>query len=250
MTRPRTRVFPPGCEPSRFRPLSWSDDGRTLFFGIAKWEEKPAPPAKGETAPPKTSPEEPSTVEVWHWKDVLVMPYQKNNAAQLREAAHGGGLASLTRARSSSSGRTRRTNRCRRSSAPRSAYVAEWSRYAMNRTIGRPSADLYLQDIKTGARTKILDGIDDDFVQAGPSGEYLLFSCGTTTIGRSTWRRAPSSTSPRTSRPHSSTWSPIRPLLISRPSASPVGQRTMRLSCSTISMTFGRSRRTEQGAGG
>ena len=55
------------------------------------------------------------------------------------------------------------------------AIVAEWSKYAFNRTIGRPAADLYLADIATGARTKLKDNIDDDYVQASPGGKYLLF---------------------------------------------------------------------------
>ena len=165
--------FPAGLRTVPFRPLSWSDDGRTLFFGITKWEDKPAPAAKSEPSPPKTSAEETSTVEVWHWKDVLVMPYQKNNAAQLRkrnmEAAwhlDAGAFVQLGK-----DPVNEHVSPVRRAPV---AYVAEWSKYAMARTIGRPAADLYLQDLKTGARTKILDGIDDDFVQAGPSGKYLL----------------------------------------------------------------------------
>ena len=55
------------------------------------------------------------------------------------------------------------------------ATVAEWSKYAFNRTIGRPAADLYLVDVATGARTKIRDDIDDHYVQASPGGKYLLF---------------------------------------------------------------------------
>ncbi|MGB8958023.1 MAG: prolyl oligopeptidase family serine peptidase, partial [Candidatus Aminicenantales bacterium] len=166
--------FPAGLRTVPFRPLSWSDDGRTLFFGIAKWEEKPAPEAKSETIPPaKTPAEEPSTVEVWHWKDVLVMPYQKNNTAELRkrnmEAAwHLDAGAFVQLGQDPVNEQVSPVKR-----AP-VAYVAEWSKYAMARTIGRPAADLYLQDLKTGARTKVLDGIDDDFVQAGPSGKYLL----------------------------------------------------------------------------
>ena len=45
----------------------------------------------------------------------------------------------------------------------------------MERTIGRPSADIYLIDIETGARTKVKDGIDDQYLQASPGGRYLLY---------------------------------------------------------------------------
>ena len=55
------------------------------------------------------------------------------------------------------------------------AWVAEWSKYAFDRTIGRPAADLYLADITTGARTKLKDNINDRYVQASTGGKYLLF---------------------------------------------------------------------------
>ncbi len=55
------------------------------------------------------------------------------------------------------------------------AWAAEWSKYAMNRTIGRPAADIALVDVTTGARTPVRSSINDRFVQAGPSGKYLLF---------------------------------------------------------------------------
>jgi len=55
------------------------------------------------------------------------------------------------------------------------AWVAEWTKYAMDRTIGRPASDLYLQDITTGERTKLRDKVIDRYVQVGPAGKYLLF---------------------------------------------------------------------------
>ncbi len=57
-------------------------------------------------------------------------------------------------------------------------YVAEWSAYAMDRSIGRPAADLSLVDLATGARTPLKSGINDRFVQAGPAGKVLLFIDG------------------------------------------------------------------------
>jgi dipeptidyl aminopeptidase/acylaminoacyl peptidase len=55
-------------------------------------------------------------------------------------------------------------------------YVTNWSAYAMDRTIGRPSADLYLIDLANGERTKIKERLGNDFyVQQSPGGRYLLF---------------------------------------------------------------------------
>jgi dipeptidyl aminopeptidase/acylaminoacyl peptidase len=55
------------------------------------------------------------------------------------------------------------------------AYAMVWDTYAMDRSIGRPAADLYLIDVATGERTKIRDRIDDRFVQTSPGGRYVLF---------------------------------------------------------------------------
>jgi dienelactone hydrolase len=45
----------------------------------------------------------------------------------------------------------------------------------MERSIGRPGADLYLQDLATGERVLLLQNINDRYLQPSPGGEYLLF---------------------------------------------------------------------------
>ena len=55
------------------------------------------------------------------------------------------------------------------------AYAANWTGYAMERTIGRPAADVYLVDTGTGARTKVKDRVEDQYLQASPGGRYLLY---------------------------------------------------------------------------
>ncbi len=116
----------------------------------------------------------PSTVEIWHWNDVFVMPRQKLSAAQDRRrnllvARHldSGKLVQLGKDLVNEDVRPIRNTNL--------AWVAEWSKYAFDRTIGRPAADLYLADITTGARTRLRDGINDRFVQTSPGGKYLLF---------------------------------------------------------------------------
>ena len=48
----------------------------------------------------------------------------------------------------------------------------------MDRSIGRPAADLYVADLTTGARTKLKDNVNDRFAQVSPGGKYLLFLAG------------------------------------------------------------------------
>lgn len=182
------RSFPAGLRTVTFRRLAWSADGQTLFLGLAKWEDLPAPPAgakdgekPADKAPAKrpardgASPAtEASTVEIWHAKDVFVMPLQKNNAAQDRRRNM---LAAwhLATGKLVQLGQDLVNEQVTPIRGTGLASVAEWSRYAFNRTIGRPAADLYLADIATGARTRIKDNIDDSYLQASPGGKYLLF---------------------------------------------------------------------------
>jgi len=58
------------------RAPQWSEDGSTVYVGIARW------PAKIEV---KKSDEDPATVEVWHWQDVNVISEQKLTAARDRD---------------------------------------------------------------------------------------------------------------------------------------------------------------------
>jgi dipeptidyl aminopeptidase/acylaminoacyl peptidase len=181
--------FPVGMRIVPFRSPSWSQDGSVLFFGVAEWEDKVVPPERGEggtggegaagAATPErdsssTESVDSSTVDIWHWTDVFVMPWQKLHAAQDRErnmlaAWHvgSGGFVQL--------GQDPIVEDVTPIPASGLAFVAEWSRYAMERSIGRPGADLYLQDIRTGERTLLRENINDRYVQASPGGGYLLF---------------------------------------------------------------------------
>src|SRR5262245_8432823 len=95
---PTDSKFPAGPRTVAFRKPSWSDDGRVVFLGVANWNEKAAdskktttaadgagtgPVAKNETSTSKDAAkdeDEPPAVDVWHSRDVDVMPKQKINA--------------------------------------------------------------------------------------------------------------------------------------------------------------------------
>lgn len=166
--------FPKGMRTVSFRPLSWSDDGKVLFLGIAPWEEKIVLPEKEENDNSETEVEEPSTIEIWHWKDVFVMPWQKIHANEDRQR----NLLSawfIDSKKFVQLGQDPINERVVPIPHTGLASVLEWSKYAMARSIGRIGADLYLQDITTGKRTKLKDNINDRYVRAGASGNYLLF---------------------------------------------------------------------------
>jgi dipeptidyl aminopeptidase/acylaminoacyl peptidase len=113
-------------------------------------------------------------VDVWHWRDLDVMPKQKINARSdsqrnLLAAWHvePGSLTQLGHSLTEQVTPIKQQNL---------AWAADWKAYAFDRTIGRPAADLYLVDLATGDRTKIREKvIADYYVESSPSGRYLLF---------------------------------------------------------------------------
>jgi dipeptidyl aminopeptidase/acylaminoacyl peptidase len=177
--------FPDGQRIVTFRRPVWSDDGRTVFVGIGRWSEKIKDPAKdaqeGESASAKDKNadkdgEEAASVDVWHAKDIDVMPRQKINARSDRQrntlaAWH----VDTNRLVPLGSDVFERVTPIRHQ---RLAYAVNWTPYAMDRTIGRPAADVFLIDIDSGVRTKIKDRIEDQYLQASPGGRYLLFLQG------------------------------------------------------------------------
>ncbi len=182
--------FPSGMRTVSFRRLSWSDDGGAVFLGVATWDEKAAPPARGEKpsgaageadqASRKDKPaalavaDEPASVEIWHYADVFVMPRQKVSAAADRRR-NALAVVELDAGKLVQLGKDSINEQVTVIPHASLALVAEWSKYAMNRTIGRPSSDLYVADLGSGARTLLKADINDRFVQAGPAGKYVLF---------------------------------------------------------------------------
>jgi dipeptidyl aminopeptidase/acylaminoacyl peptidase len=185
--------FPVGRRTVSFRRPSWSDDGHVVFLGIAKWDDKPAMPGRTGSAGASgrrnggaagagangaatagESTDDTPTVDIWHWTDVMVMPRQKLSATadRRRNALAAWHLDSGAFVPLSTDPVNEQVTPIRHTS---SALVAEWSAYAMDRTIGRPAADLYVEDIATGARTKLKTDVNDRYGQISPNGRYLLF---------------------------------------------------------------------------
>jgi dipeptidyl aminopeptidase/acylaminoacyl peptidase len=172
--------FPAGMRVVSFRRPTWSDDGLTVFVGIARWDEKigPLPKPKtdngnGSAKDADKEPEEPANVDVWHARDVDVMPRQKVNARNDRQR-------NLLAAWHVASGRFVQLGKDFHERATplrkqKLAYVVRWPDYAMDRSIGRPAADIYLVSTEDGTRTKVKDRIEDQYLQASPNGKYLLY---------------------------------------------------------------------------
>ena len=180
--------FPPGMRTVSFRSPSWSDDGSIVFLGMARWNEK-APDVKstalassgngngdgaGATAKEVKDEDEPAAVDVWHAHDVNVMPKQKIGAKNDRQrnmlAAWHVEAARLVQLGKETDEQVTPIKH------QKVAYATNWAAYAMDRSIGRPMADLYLIDLATGDRTKVKERlVEDHYVQSSPGGRYLLY---------------------------------------------------------------------------
>jgi dipeptidyl aminopeptidase/acylaminoacyl peptidase len=169
--------FPAGMRTVAFRRPSWSHDGGIVFLGVARWQEKPASekkPAGNDAKEPAREEDEPAGVDVWHSRDVIVMPKQKIDARQERQrnllAAWHVDAERLTQLGQE------RDEQVTPLKYQKLGYVTNWAAYSMERTIGRPAADLYLIDLASGERVKIKERLSDDFyVRSSPGGRYLIY---------------------------------------------------------------------------
>jgi len=126
------------------------------------------------TGPEGEDPDDPASVDIWHWTDAEVMPWQKRHMEQDRRRnllvawhLNSGTIVQLEH--------DLVDEEVTPISGTGLAAVAEWSKYAFERSIGRPGADLYLQDMGTGKRELLRENINDRYLQVSPGGSYLLF---------------------------------------------------------------------------
>ena len=188
--------FPKDMRVVSFAGLRWSEDGETVFFGIKAWDNKPAKKKKkqkksddiAEATTKKTSRDkskkdktpktlreslkDPAGVEVWHAKDIDIQPRQRKTHTQIKNRNF---LASwwiesdnfvqlgdeLTERVSLSAKQTR-------------AFGFDNTPYESIRRFGPRLFDVYVIDISTGAKTKVLDKNKLQY-GASPNGRFLLY---------------------------------------------------------------------------
>ena len=160
------------CAPSPDSEPSWSGDGSVVFLGIGKWLDAVA----GRDVEDAVNPKKPPASDVWHWRDVDVMPRQKVSAKAERERNMLAALASRDRtARATGQGAlteqvTRvKHQRCRGRSLKCDCVCNGSEHRAPRRRSLRSSIS------RRAIRTTIKDRVDDGDAEAEPSRAAICY---------------------------------------------------------------------------
>lgn len=184
LDHPADKGFPREMRVVDARALTWSDDGATLFMGIkARDAKSPKAPivaanadstqtkASGAVAP-ETKAEDPAGVEVWHAKDVDIMPEQKVRANINRNRNY---LAAwhLDADRFVQLGNDL-TEDITLVDGQKVAVGIDQTPYERDRMFGPIYRDYYTVDVSSGDRKKLKERIEFQF-GTSPNGRYALF---------------------------------------------------------------------------
>ena len=181
-----------------FAGLNWSDDGKTLFFGIKEWDKKPAEKEENEDSGEKKEEEgseekeekpkskkkeegdkslrdtikEPSNVEVWHAADIDIIPLQKKRAERDKNEnflcgwwLDSGALVQLG---------NDVTESIRLLEGQKHALGIDNTPYEDQKKFGPTLNDVYLIDVESNDRRKILEAAKYTF-GSSPDGRYFTY---------------------------------------------------------------------------
>ena len=183
------KTYPQDHRVVDYRSLQWADNRESLFFGVKKWEKKDKPVkdtkkedagAKQDTTAENKAEKEKeeedlnegldsTNVEIWHWRDDQIQPRQEVLSNQLKQDNHlsvwhlekntfvqlGDSLVEevqLTGDQQHAVGYVEKPYE--------PTFEEEWR-------------DIYLIDVQTGQRKKILDRRER--VDVSPGGNYLIY---------------------------------------------------------------------------
>jgi dipeptidyl aminopeptidase/acylaminoacyl peptidase len=159
--------FPAGMRIAEYRRPSWSRDGRIVYFGLRKRE----PVADAV----KKSDDKVSDVEIWHTNDVRMFVQQKvQEQRDLRSTL-------LTAWRVADGKVVQIGTDLNEQAVPleggRYATESDTKPYGWGQKFGRDDEDVYVVDLTTGERKKVLEKVRHYF-GANPSGTKLTWSDG------------------------------------------------------------------------
>jgi dipeptidyl aminopeptidase/acylaminoacyl peptidase len=169
--------FPADMRIVDFRSLEWSDDAAMLFFGIKAWEKKPEKPKRAEkdttsAGGKREEADEPPGVEIWHARDVDIMPEQKVQAQRERQRNF---LAvwHLDADRFVQLGNDL-TEDVTLVKGQKKAIGTDGTPYDPDRMFGPAYEDVYLIDTATGQSTRFKEKLEYGYGPS-PAGKYFLY---------------------------------------------------------------------------
>ncbi len=155
------------------RPLTWSKDGASVFLITKDWAKIPEPDTTkaGESEFQDLTDEAPD-LQIWHSKDVQVIPEQEQRARGQREDQYIGiwhlkenSYVQLT------------DDQLELTSVQENASTLVGynpTPYNWDHMFGRGSFDMYTVDLKTGTKKKVIESVRSPF-SASADGKYLPF---------------------------------------------------------------------------
>ncbi|WP_340106171.1 alpha/beta hydrolase family protein [Rhodohalobacter sp. 8-1] len=174
--------FPSDVRVVDYRDLQWAEDRESVFFGIKKWEKKETPEKKegedeeAESDSTKTDMKkdlneglDSTNVEIWHWRDDQIQPRQEVLRNQLKQDNHlsawhldantfvqlGDSLVEQVQL------------------AGDHEHAVGYVEKPYEPTFEEEWRDIYLIDVETGEKEKILER--REFVSTSPGGDFLLY---------------------------------------------------------------------------
>lgn len=139
-----------------FAGVRFGDDGRSIFFGLRPWEERPEPTDGGDEE--AADDVEPADVQVWHWDDDLIIRAQEYRADQIARQ-------SLTAVWRLDTDRvvilgSELEEPVTLTGGGRWGLVADEDPYGFERRFGAGTADWYRVDARTGDRELLAPGLE------------------------------------------------------------------------------------------
>jgi dipeptidyl aminopeptidase/acylaminoacyl peptidase len=162
---PRARGdFPLETRVVSYRPIQWADGGSTLFFGLREWPAKAARDTTAESDRPG--------VEIWHARDVDVIPEQRvrSEINRRRNALAAWHLPNNRLVEIASDPDLNVTL----AQGQRLALGVDGRPYDRERMFGPAYSDLYTIDVATGERTLFQQRVQFQY-GASPGGRYALY---------------------------------------------------------------------------
>lgn len=162
-------VFPDSTRIVDYRELRWSEDNKTVFFGIKEWEPVGKKAKKDSTEKQLDEDLDPTNVEIWHWKDDEIQPRQEVLAQNLKQDNH---LSAwhLDEDKFVQLGSEQFDNV---QLTGDQQYAVGYDPHPYEPTFEEEWRDIYLIDASNGKSKKILDR--HEFVRTSPDGNYLFY---------------------------------------------------------------------------